>query len=657
MSKASGKSGRQPRTSGRSPAAPAAEAPSAGPAAPAKADAPAGPLVVGIDLGTTNTAVAWVDPREAAGLAPGEALTVRTFEVPQLVRAGTVQARPQLASALYLPGPEVALEARALPFAGADADTITGAFALEQGARVPRRLVVSAKSWLCHAGVDRRAPILPWSGAAEPGGAQGDDDVAKLSPFEAARRLLLHVRAAWDHEVAKDDPSLALARQEVLLTVPASFDPMARELTLEAAQAAGLARVTLLEEPLAAFYAWLERAGDGWRRALRVGDLVLVVDVGGGTTDLTLIAVRDDGQGGLALERVAVGEHLLLGGDNMDLALAHLAAERLAGQQLDPWQSRTLWLAARQAKEALLLDPARDHADVVVPGRGSKLVGGTLKATLAREEVERVVVGGFFPACGPDERPRRRRAGGLAELGLPFEPDAAITRHLAAFLARQAGPGAPPGALARPTAVLFNGGVFKAPPLRAATLAALASWAGPGAAAPAALEGEDLDLAVARGAAYYGLVRRGRGVRIRGGTARTYYVGVESALPAVPGLPPPIKALCVAPRGMEEGTEVELPGRELSLLVGEPAEFRFLSSTSRKDDRPGAVVERWAEGELAEHAPVQVTLPAGGAHAAGDDVPVTLRAAVTETGTLELHCVARTGERYRLSWNVREQDA
>ena len=602
--------------------------------------------VVGIDLGTTNTALAWVDLQAAASAPRGQPVPVTSLPIPQLVRAGTTQSLSTLPSTLYLPGPEVAADSAQLPFSGAAEGTICGAWASELGSKVPSRLVVSSKSWLCHAGVDRAAPILPFgSDAAE---------VPKLSPVEAAKRLLLHVRAAWDAAMAAEDPSAALARQEVLLCVPASFDPAARDLTIEAARQAGLERVTLLEEPQAAFYAWIERESERWREQLQPGDLALVVDVGGGTTDLTLIAVKDEG-GSLALERVAVGDHLLLGGDNMDLALAHLAAGKLGGNQLDPWQSRALWLACRRAKEELLAHGAPETADVVVLGRGSKLIGGTIKTQLERTEVEQVVLGGFFPACPPDARPQRRRAAGLSELGLPFEPDAAITRHLAGFLGREDASDGKADGMAFPSAVLFNGGVFKSPRLREAVLGALNGWL-EAAGKPAArvLPGEDLDLAVARGAAYYGLVRRGRGVRIRGGTARTYYVGVESTLPAVPGLPPPLKALCVAPAGMEEGTSAELPAREFALMVGEPATFRFLGSSQHREDAPGSTRERWAEGELVELAPLQVTLPAGPGEKAGSTVPVRLQSSVTEVGTLEVHCVARDGRRFKLEWNVRE---
>ena len=604
--------------------------------------------VVGIDLGTTNCAMAWVDLREAEAARAGSTAPVHPLQIPQLVRAGAVKEQQLLPSALYLPGPEVALESAQLPFKGAPEGTITGVWAAELGSKVPARLVVSAKSWLCHPGVDRSGAILPWG--------SDETEVPKLSPVEASRRLLLHLRAAWDAQMAAEEAAHALVHQEVLLAVPASFDPVARDLTLEAARQAGLERVTLIEEPQAAFYAWLEQAGEGWRERLRPGDLVLVVDVGGGTSDLTLIAVQDQ-EGSLGLERVAVGDHLLLGGDNMDLALAHLAAGKLGGQ-LDPWQSRALWLACRKAKEELLLDPTRESADVVVLGRGSKLIGGTQKTTLERGEVEQLVLGGFFPACPADAKPARRRGAGLSELGLPFEPDAAITKHLAAFLRREDGADGQKDGMAHPTAVLFNGGVFKGPRLRAAVLEALGGWlSAAGKPAAEALTGEDLDLAVARGAAYYGMVRRGRGVRIRGGTARSYYVGIESTLPAVPGMPAPLKALCVAPAGMEEGSSAELPAREFALLVGEPATFRFLGSSQHKEDAPGTLRERWGEGELSELAPLTVTLSPGAGEKAGSTLPVRLQSSVTEVGTLEVHCVARDGRRFKLEWNVREEPA
>jgi hypothetical protein len=378
-----------------------------------------------------------------------------------------------------------------------------------------------------------------------------------------------------------------------------------------------------------------------------VGDVVLVCDVGGGTTDLSLVAVGEE-RGELVLERRAVGDHILLGGDNMDLALAHAVRTRLAGADtaLDAWQFRALAHACRAAKERLLAGDGREREPVVVLGRSRRVVGGAVRTEVTRAEVEAALVDGFFPLVEADARPRVGRRVGLQEVGLPYAADAAVTRHLAAFLARHREV-APAGA----SALLFNGGVMKAPALRERLVRLLGAWRGDAGAARV-LAGADPDLAVARGAAVCGFARCGRGVRIRGGTARAYYVGVETAAPAVPGVPAPVKALCVAPFGMEEGSDLELPGAEFRLVVDAPAEFRFFGSSVRREDRAGTVLEAWEPDELEELAPIEATLPAG--DAAGDTVPVHLRAHVTEVGTLELWCVAREGDRrWKVEFNVR----
>jgi hypothetical protein len=416
----------------------------------------------------------------------------------------------------------------------------------------------------------------------------------------------MHLCAAWD----AGHPDAPLREQEILLTVPASFDAAARELTAQAAERAGLAHTTLLEEPQAAFYSWLARRGERWRKNLAVGDVVLVCDIGGGTTDFSLIEARDDGQGGLALEQ---------------------------GHALDAWQMRALALATQKAKEVLLADGAPDQHPVTVLGRGSRVIGGTLRTELTRDQLQQLLVDGFFPHCAREERPARGRRVGLQEFGLPYAADAAVTRHLAKFTSDHR----------HPTAVLFNGGVMKGEPLRTRVVEALASWNQGNA--PRVLEGTDLDLAVAHGAAYYGMVRRGRGIRIRGGTARAYYIGIESTAPAVPGFAPPLKALCVAPRGMEEGTGAAASDRTFSLIVGEPAEFRFLASTTRTGDHAGTLVEEVGP-DLEELAPVQTTLDG----APGAAVPVTIESKVTEVGTLELYCVAKDGRRWKLEYSVRE---
>ncbi|MGD9763697.1 MAG: Hsp70 family protein [Candidatus Binatia bacterium] len=581
-------------------------------------------FVIGIDLGTTNSVVAYVPVDASAPIA--------LLPIPQLTAPGTVEARALLPSFCYLPAPgELPAAARQLPWGSADA-VVVGSFAQARGSEVPDRVVASAKSWLSHAGVDRRAPILPW-GAPE--------DVPQLTPVEASARYLAHIAAAWNAAFPADP----IAEQDVLLTVPASFDPAARELTVQAAAEAGLPPVTLLEEPQAALYAWIDASADAWREQLRPGESLLVCDVGGGTSDFSLIAARDEA-GQLGLERIAVGDHILLGGDNMDLALAYRTRERLAasGTALDAWQLRGLVASCRSAKERLLADPGEESVAVSILGRGRKVVGGTLRADIEQEDARGALLDGFFPRCASADRPLAPRRTGLQELGLPYAADAAITRHLAQFLARNA-------AAASPSAVLFNGGVMRAAALRQRLLQVLAEWYPERPLR--ALEGFDPEYAVARGAAYYGLARRGRGVRIRGGTARTFYIGVETAMPAVPGLRAPIKALCVVPYGLEEGSAVELPAQEFGLVVGEPTEFRFLSSATRGDDRPGTLLEVWGEDELVELPPLQTALDWAGHE--GATIPVHLEADVNALGVLELWCVSRDGQRWRLEFNVRSR--
>jgi len=614
-------------------------------------------MIVGIDLGTTNSVLAYLDTEAepSAPSAPGAGPAIQLFQVPQVVAPGHTAPRPLLPSYLYLAGehdlPEGSLD---LPWATGRSFAV-GEFARERGGEVPGRVVASAKSWLRHRQVDRTAAILPWEAPA---------GVPRLSPLTAQTRVLEHLRDAWNDTVAKHDSRLRLEAQEILLCVPASFDPAARELTAKAAAAAGFEHLTLLEEPQAVFYAWLQSCGDGWREQLSAGDRVLVCDVGGGTTDFTLIGARDEA-GELVLDRIAVGEHILLGGDNMDLALAHAVAAKLGvqGHKLDTWQMRSLWHLTRAAKERLLADATLESAPIVVLGRGSKIVGGSIRTELGRAEVERLLTDGFFPRCAPGDRPVAAQSSGLRELGLPYEADPAMTRHLAQFLARSRENQSGDGAGSWPTALLLNGGVMKSPVFAARLSELLLSWTG---SPVRVLTGTDLDLAVARGAAYYGFARRGHGVRIRGGTARAYYIGIESAMPAVPGVPSPMKAVCVAPFGMEEGSEAALPDREFALVTGERALFRFFASPSRQSDALGAVVESWEMEGLEELEPVVAMLeaPAGDAPVpsaagrAGIAVPVKLESRVTELGILELWCVSRDeSRRWKLEYEVRERPA
>jgi hypothetical protein len=603
--------------------------------------------VIGIDLGTTNSALAFAEIRPEAD--PFDPPKVELLAIPQLVNPGEVRDEGLLPSFLYLPGatdfPDGTL---ALPWDPEPAH-VTGRLAQKRGAENAGRLVSSAKSWLSHSGVDRTSPLLPF---------RAPDGVPKLSPVEAGRRYLEHLRQAWDSRF----PDTPFTGQQVLVTVPASFDAVARELTLQAAEQAGYRNLTLLEEPQAAFYAWIERHPD-WRDRVQLGDLILVVDIGGGTTDFTLIAVTESA-GELALERVAVGEHILLGGDNIDLALARVVADRLAakGTRIDHLQLQALWNNCRIAKEKLLEPKAKaDEQPVTILGKGTGLVGGTIKAALTREDLERVLGEGFLPAVASSDMPARQRRMGLQEIGLPYAADAAMTRHLARFLRQQAsavehgGVRRGPSGLACPTHVLFNGGVLKAAMVRERILATLNAWLAEEGMAPIRpLSGEDLMHAVARGAAYYGIARQGRGVRIRGGVPRTYYVGVESAMPSVPGFPAPLKALAVVPFGIEEGTELRIPGREFGLVVGEPAEFRFFCSAARKNDQPGDMIDDIGD-ELEELAPMEVSFSAG--EKSAEVVPVSFETVVTETGMLQLWCVARDGRRWKLEFNVRERVA
>jgi len=582
--------------------------------------------LVGIDLGTTNTACAYVDTQ--AGRA------IRVFDVPQLVAPGEVRGRPTLPSFLYLAGGhELPAGSLDLPWA-TGRDFCVGTLAREQGTRVAGRLVASAKSWLCHAAVDRTAAILPWGAA---------DDVPRVSPVEASARTLAHVREAWDATFPEP-----LAAQDVVLTVPASFDEVARELTLAAARAAALPDVVLLEEPQAAFYAWLVAHEAEWKSRLHAHPLILVIDVGGGTTDLSLIAARPS-RGELVLERVAVGDHLLLGGDNIDMALARAVEARVApgGGQLDSQRFHGLVSQCRAAKERLLADETLAEVRVSVPGRGGTVVGGALAATLGRAEVLAAVLDRFFPAIGADARPRRATGLALREWGLPFAEEPEVTRHVADFLARQRdAAGESARQLARPDALLFNGGALEPQVVRERLRSVVGSWDEEGRL-PAVLEGESLHLAVARGAAYYGLVRRGVGVRIGGGAARTYYLGLggDDGTPA--------RALCLVPRGMEEGEAVEIRAPEFELLANRPVAFPLFTATDRGGERAGEVIAAGAD-ELTALPPLRTVLRFG-RKLQQATLPVHLEVRLTEIGTLELWCCSRdTEHRWRLEFRLRD---
>lgn len=605
---------------------------------------------IGIDLGTTHCVLSYLDLQMADEVVKADEIKQEVLSIPQLTAPGSIDERLQLPSFIYqFHESEVASGELALPWNGAPRQLV-GELARNMGSKTPIRLISSAKSWLCHGGVDRHSAFLP---------LESPEEVEKMSPFEATVAYLDYLKSSWNHS----NSDHLIQNQQVIITVPASFDPAARELTVEAARAVGFQHMTLLEEPQAAVYSWIHQAGESWREQVSVGDIVLVVDIGGGTTDLSLIAVTED-EGNLTLNRIAVGDHILLGGDNMDLALAYRIKARLAeqGNKLQAWQVMALTHGCRDAKETLLADPGVDAVPLVVPSRGSRLIGGTLRAELTREDVEQTLVEGFFPQVSVDEHPVHNPRAALTKMGLPYAQDAAITRHLAAFLSKQVdaladmgGFDDSSGSFIKPTAILFNGGVLKAPVIAEKVLNIINHWlVSDGAESARLLEGVDLDLSVAKGAAYYGYVRHGKGVRIRGGIANAYYIGVESSMPAVPGMEPPMQALCVAPFGMEEGTDVTIDNEEFGLIVGEPVRFRFYGSATRREDQPGKMMEDWDKGEVEELPEIQVTLPIEG-RSKGEVVPVHLAAAVTEVGTLRLEAVPVNGnERWNVEFDVRD---
>ncbi|MDV7103768.1 Hsp70 family protein [Vibrio sp. TH_r3] len=626
---------------------------------------------IGIDLGTTHCVLSYAE-------IDAENSVVKTFKVPQLVGPGQVKELSQLGSFLYQASDyEMGEGSRVLPWT-TEPNALVGAVARNLGAKTPIRLVASAKSWLCHAGVDRRSAFLP----------QGSpEEVAKVSPLTATKTYLDHLKSAWNHS----HPQHLLENQEITITVPASFDPAARDLTAEAARNIGLKHLTLLEEPQAALYSWINNNEDQWRNEVEVGDVVLVVDIGGGTTDLSLVAVTEE-EGNLNLNRVAVGEHILLGGDNMDLALAYRIKMKMSqqGKEMQPWQIQAITQACRDAKEILLEDSDVQSVPIVIPSRGSKLLGTTLKTELTKQEVEQTLVEGFFPQVTIDQHPIEKARSALTQIGLPYAQDAAITRHIAAFLCKQnnatqdvfAGMFGQPQALEfiKPTAILFNGGVLKSSLLETRLTDTINSWLAQAASSEKAngpahtnspeqantpeqannpvakkLTGLDLDLAVASGACYYGAVRQGDGVRIRGGIASSYYVGIESAMPAIPGFPAPMEAICVAPFGMEEGSHCQVENKEFGLIIGQPVQFQFYGSTTRREDQAGTHLDFWQPDELEELPEIQVTLQATDGRNSGDIVPVTLASRVSELGTLYLEAIATdNGQKWHVEFDVRE---
>jgi molecular chaperone DnaK (HSP70) len=600
-------------------------------------------FVIGIDLGTTNSAVAYVNL-----VSPPENRSIKFLKIPQLVAPGEVSSRRVLPSFLYLPGPyELPPGSTGLPW-NKEKNEIVGEFAREQGALVPGRLVSSAKSWLAHSAVDRTAQILPWGNA---------DSERKVSPVEASACYLKHIREAWNEQMARGGEGYAFEEQLLILTVPASFDEVARELTVSAAQAAGIPRIVLIEEPLAAFYSWLFSHESDWQDKMKPGQLIWVCDVGGGTTDFTIIAIRG-GEKGLRFDRLAVGDHLMLGGDNMDFALGRLLEKRLSGRtgSLDSKRWYQLCHQCRKAKEALLGSKNDSKMDIIVTGVGGKLIAGTMRGELTGKEVRDLILNGFFPPVSLTEPLVEDRPKGLTEWGLPYVREPAVTRHLSRFwqlfrdlIEEETGRKDP-----YPDFLLFNGGALAPAAIRTRLTGVVKEWFMTAAGEdwnPEVLENPHPDLAVAMGAAYYGMVRLGQGVQVGAGSPRAYYVEVTGGDGGATGEYQ--RAVCLVPRGTEEGFEAKLETPSFEVLANQPVVFQLLSSSTRLTDRLGDVVEVKRD-EVSLFPPIRTVLRFG-KKGETRKLPVQIAVRLTEVGTLELWCRSqKTPHRWQLQFDVRQ---
>ena len=568
--------------------------------------------IIGIDLGTTNSTIAYVDTSV-------ENPTSATLSIPQIIAPGEIANQDSLPSFLFLPETSTLSPGSLnLPWHDDDQTTTVGSYARKLGSTQPGKVVSSAKSWLCSENIDRTSAILPAT----------SQDERKVSPVEACAAYLQHVAKAWDYLMASEDESSAIANQQVILTVPASFDAVARELTVLAADEAGL-NVTLLEEPQAAFYSWIHEHEDTWREKVEAGSNVLVCDIGGGTTDFSLIGVENE-DGDLTLKRIAVGNHILLGGDNMDITLAYAVQQKLR-TRLNPKQMAGLIHACRTAKEKLCSDPEAETEKITILGSGSSLIGGTLSSELTRDEIYNLILEGFTPACEFGTQTNKAVQAGLRSFGLRYESDTGLTRHLSEFLSKHC-PTNDEGQQVLPAAILFNGGVSKADLLRDRICNVLNSWK---ENESAVLTGTDPDLAVARGAAWYGFVKRGNSIRIKSGSAHSYYIGIESSMPAVPGFPPPMDALCVIPFGTEDGSEFDVPMENLGLVIGESCQFKFFNSNDRQEDELGVLLDEFTIEELNELPPMTSMLTDESGNV-GNIAAVKLQAELTEIGTVKL---------------------
>lgn len=593
--------------------------------------------IIGIDLGTTNCTLAYIKKDD-------DSAAIQQFLIPQITRDGEEESLPYLPSFIYFPlEEELKSQGQGISW-DKERTFAVGKYAKARGEDCPDRVISSAKSWLCHYGIDRRKKWLPMA---------FEKESSALSPVEAIKEILSHLKEAWNSSM--DHPFL---EQEIFITVPASFDPSAKQLVEEAAKLAGFTSQILLEEPQAAFYSWLYRQKDTWREKLQVGDKILVVDIGGGTTDFSLIQVEEK-DGSLSLERVAVGSHLLLGGDNLDYALAYYIKDELENQNkvIDDWQFQALKASASHAKEILLSDKDKEMVPITIMGRGSRLIGGAIKFELKKSVVEDLLVNGFFPSIGFENQALNERQMAFQEKGLPFARDARVTSQLASFLAMQSNNEEENSLF--PTALLFNGGTMKAEAFRDRLHSVLNDWAASFGKPKIKLLGdEDYDFAVSSGAVYYGLAIKGKGVRIRSSLSQSYFIGIEEAIPAIPGREPPLKALCIAPYGMEEGSHEILANQEFALTLGKKVFFRFFSSnglksTSGNPPKMGSFIKNWKK-DLIELHPIETKL--GDEEEEEKMVFVTLKASFTPLGSLELSCQESDKRSWVLEFDLRKEE-
>jgi len=593
--------------------------------------------IIGIDLGTTNSAVSYVDLSDESIAKP----QIQIFRIPQVTAPAEISRLSVLPSFLYITGEyDIDIESTKLPWDERPSN-ITGAYARDHGKKVPSRLVLSAKSWLCHNKVDRKSPILPWG---------SDKSVKKISPVAASSAYLNHIRMAWNARMGEDEDAW-LEHQMVVLTVPASFDEVARDLTVEAARLAGIPNVVLLEEPLAAFYSWLGRHENEWQRHVRSGNLILVCDVGGGTTDFTLIALQEI-DGNQRFERIAVGDHLILGGDNIDLTLARIIAEKMQGSSeqqlsLERWQS--LCHQCREAKEAILSDTAESKIITLI-GEGRSLIAGTLSSSLDKNEIEKIVLDGFFPiidATDLNAMGDKTQRKGITEFGLPYEQEPAITKHLCQFLANHQTDiqkFVQTDGLYQPDVILFNGGSLKPSWIQNQICKSIQSWT-QSEDTPAILKNPEPFLAVAVGAAYYGLVKMGHGVRVGSGSARSYYLGIDTRQGK--------QAMCIVERGQEEGSENNFDSKTFEVLANQPVRFDLFSSSYRSGDCVGEIFD--VDDSFSLLPPLQTVIQYGKS-AIQKQIPIIIETQYSELGALSIWCKAKsTAHRWQLRFELREK--